>query len=88
MDVFGLVLFTVIIFGQFIAKSKHVWNRKAFWVFCGIGFVVHALICAALFRKGGEVSGGRWLLLVSVELFVLIYTRQYVFGPTVRNGSK
>jgi hypothetical protein len=77
---FGFVLFTLFLFGQFILKSKRVWEKKSFWLVTGLFFVVHVVTFIRLLHSGHQVSGGEWLLAVVVEMTVLIVFRKTVYG--------
>jgi hypothetical protein len=80
LNSYGLAIFTVCVFGQFVLTSKYLWRRRLFWILCAIGLTAHLLLCAWLFHAAGELSGKQWLLLAFAEIVVLVYSRKFVFG--------
>jgi hypothetical protein len=80
MPWFGFALFTSFLFGQFILKSRRVWEKKSFWLVTGFFLLVHVITFTKLLHAGREVSGGGWLLSVVVEMAVLIIFRKSVYG--------
>lgn len=77
---FGFALFTLFLFGQFILKSKRVWDKKSFWLSTGLFFAVHLTMFLWLMHKGQQVSGGEWLFSIVFEMGVLIIFRKSVYG--------
>jgi hypothetical protein len=80
MPWFGFALFTSFLFGQFILKSRRVWEKKSFWLVTGLFLLMHVVTFTKLLHAGREVSGGEWLLLVVIEMAVLIIFRKSVYG--------
>ena len=80
MPWFGFSLFTLFLFGQFILKSRRVWERRSFWLVTGLFLVAHAITFAKLLYAGRQISGVEWILLVVVEMAVLIIFRRSVYS--------
>ena len=79
MSWFGFAFFTLLLFGQFILKSKRVWERRSFWLVTVFFLLVHVTTFTKLLHAGRQISGGEWLLLVVVEMAVLIMFRRSVY---------
>ena len=77
---FGVLLFTGIVFGDFLLRSRRVWTKPLFWSVFGFAFAAHVCVCMWLFRAGGVIPGARWLFLALFEIAVLFWTRQCLFG--------
>ncbi|MDQ2926514.1 MAG: hypothetical protein M3R43_13310, partial [Acidobacteriota bacterium] len=80
MPWFGFAVFTLFLFGQFILKSRRMWERKSFWLVTGLFFLGHMITFTKLLHAGRQVSGGEWMLLVLIEMAVLIIFRRSVYG--------
>lgn len=79
MPWFGFALFTLFLFGQFILKSRRVWERRSFWLVTGLFLVAHVIAFMKFLHAGRQISGGEWLLLVVVEMAVLVIFRRSAY---------
>jgi len=79
MPWFGFALFTLFLFGQYILKSRRVWERRSFWFVTGLFLMAHVIAFTKLLHAGRQISGGEWLLSVVAEMAVLIIVRRLVY---------
>jgi hypothetical protein len=78
----GLIAFTLLLFGYFIAESRSLWRRAQFWAISGICLLAHLLAFVLLFAHTTTFKP-IWIGMIGlVEMLILLFLKRYLLlGP-------
>jgi MFS-type transporter involved in bile tolerance (Atg22 family) len=80
---FGIAGFTLILFAQFIGKSRDLWQRRSFWTMVSIFVVAHLGILIAIVISKANPSTFQLMIIFFAEAVLFAMLRRTVFRRTL-----
>jgi hypothetical protein len=72
---YAFIMFSTLLFGQFVLSSQRYWKQSSFWVWTGVAALGHSAAFTWIVRSGLHLGIWGWIICVTIETAVLMAAR-------------